>query len=148
MMLENLLKYTAIADRKVIEVFKINPDYGDRALFLFSHVLNAQHIWASRIVYTVPLYERMQIHSIDQLDTISEKNTADLKHIFDTLHLSHQIHYSNSDGSKFDNTVEEILFHVINHSTYHRGQIATQLKQNGINPPVTDFIILNRLAEL
>jgi uncharacterized damage-inducible protein DinB len=32
-----------------------------------------------------------------------------------------------------------ILRHIVNHSTYHRGQIASKLKRFGIEPPTTDF---------
>ena len=32
-----------------------------------------------------------------------------------------------------------ILRHIVNHSTYHRGQIASKLERFGIEPPNTDF---------
>ena len=32
-----------------------------------------------------------------------------------------------------------ILRHIVNHSTYHRGQVAAKLKRFGIEQPVTDF---------
>ncbi len=33
-----------------------------------------------------------------------------------------------------------VLRHVVNHTTYHRGQVASKLKQFGIQQPETDFI--------
>jgi uncharacterized damage-inducible protein DinB len=33
-----------------------------------------------------------------------------------------------------------VLRHVVNHATYHRGQIASKLKRLGIDPPVTDLV--------
>lgn len=33
-----------------------------------------------------------------------------------------------------------VLRHVVNHSTYHRGQVAAKLKRLGVEPPMTDFI--------
>ena len=33
-----------------------------------------------------------------------------------------------------------VLRHVVNHATYHRGQIASKLKRFGIEQPATDFI--------
>ena len=32
-----------------------------------------------------------------------------------------------------------ILRHIVNHSSYHRGQVASKLKRFGIEPPNTDF---------
>ena len=33
-----------------------------------------------------------------------------------------------------------VLRHIVNHSTYHRGQVAAKLKRMGVEPPMTDFI--------
>src|SRR4051794_29252439 len=33
-----------------------------------------------------------------------------------------------------------VLRHVVNHATYHRGQIASKLKRFGVEQPATDFI--------
>ena len=32
-----------------------------------------------------------------------------------------------------------VLRHIVNHSTYHRGQVAAKLKRFGIEQPITDF---------
>jgi uncharacterized damage-inducible protein DinB len=32
-----------------------------------------------------------------------------------------------------------MLRHIVNHSTYHRGQVASKLKRFGIEQPTTDF---------
>jgi uncharacterized damage-inducible protein DinB len=32
------------------------------------------------------------------------------------------------------------LRHVVNHATYHRGQVAAKLKRLGIEPPMTDLV--------
>lgn len=33
-----------------------------------------------------------------------------------------------------------VLRHLVNHATYHRGQVASKLKRLGIDPPATDFV--------
>ena len=43
-------------------------------------------------------------------------------------------------------TIEEIVHHTMNHSTYHRGQLITMGRQAGlVNPPRTDYIYYIRL---
>ena len=34
----------------------------------------------------------------------------------------------------------QALLHVVNHSTYHRGQVVAQLRQLGLRPPKTDLV--------
>jgi uncharacterized damage-inducible protein DinB len=34
-----------------------------------------------------------------------------------------------------------VLRHIVNHATYHRGQIASKLKRFGVEQPATDFVI-------
>ena len=58
--------------------------------------------------------------------------------------ITKKIIYKNSKGIEFSNTVQDVIFHVINHSTYHRAQIASDLKANGIEPINTDYIFYKR----
>ncbi len=46
-------------------------------------------------------------------------------------YLQQRIDYKNTAGKDFSNTVEEIIYHVVNHGTFHRGQIVTMLRANG-----------------
>ena len=38
-----------------------------------------------------------------------------------------------------------IMIHLVNHSSYHRAQIAMLLRQNGFEPVNTDFITYDRV---
>ncbi|HUP48779.1 MAG TPA: DinB family protein [Thermoanaerobaculia bacterium] len=44
----------------------------------------------------------------------------------------------------FTNRFLDVLFHVVNHSNYHRGQLITMLRQVGAIPPGTDLIVYRR----
>jgi uncharacterized damage-inducible protein DinB len=52
--------------------------------------------------------------------------------------------YRSLKGIESTSSLRDILTHVVNHSTYHRGQIARGIKAKGGVPPVTDFIAFAR----
>ena len=54
------------------------------------------------------------------------------------------IAYRDVQGRPWRNSIRDILLHVVNHSSYHRGQVALLLGQEGKTPPVTDYIVLLR----
>ncbi|HYF39845.1 MAG TPA: DinB family protein, partial [Gemmatimonadales bacterium] len=54
--------------------------------------------------------------------------------------LSEPISYINSKGERWSSTVEDILTHIVIHSAYHRGQIASDLRAEGHEPAYTDYI--------
>lgn len=49
--------------------------------------------------------------------------------------------YKSMKGDQYENTVEEILFHLVNHGTYHRGQIITLLHGAGATQMVSTDLI-------
>jgi len=54
------------------------------------------------------------------------------------------IEYTNSKGQSFRSAVGDVLMHVVLHSAYHRGQIASQVRACGGEPANTDFIHATR----
>lgn len=60
-----------------------------------------------------------------------------------------RIDYTNLSGSSFHNTIQEILAHVMNHSTFHRGQLVTMLRVAGYTHlKSTDMITFYREGSL
>ena len=53
--------------------------------------------------------------------------------------------YRTTEGKAYSNVLSDMLLHLANHSSYHRGQIATLLRQSGAVPQSTDFILFIRL---
>ena len=67
---------------------------------------------------------------------VSEATEAALNHVFA---------YQNTKREQFKQPIFQMLLHVFNHSTYHRGQLVTMLRQLGVeNIPATDFIVWSR----
>jgi uncharacterized damage-inducible protein DinB len=54
--------------------------------------------------------------------------------------LSRPVSYRNSKGEMWTSDLADILTHVILHSAYHRGQIASNMRSQGKTPASTDFI--------
>ena len=59
--------------------------------------------------------------------------------------LQHVFMYRNFKKEQFKQPVYQMLLHVFNHGTYHRGQLVTMLRQLGVEKiPQTDFIVWSR----
>lgn len=54
------------------------------------------------------------------------------------------LEYANLKGERFTAPLGRLMQHVINHSTYHRGQITTMLRQLGASPVGTDLVTFLR----
>jgi uncharacterized damage-inducible protein DinB len=63
--------------------------------------------------------------------------------IVDEYDLNKTIKCKTTRGDVFTSSVQDILFNIINHSTYHRGQIATEFRRTGIEPLLTDYVFFN-----
>lgn len=146
-MLTELIDYTKVADQRLVSIFETNLNVPEKAKSLFSHVLNAQHIWAKRILNETASYAVWSVHQSNEFAAIVEENYQLFKRILATVSLTQTIVYRNTYG-EYENVVNDILFHTVNHSTYHRAQIASMLKSADITPPVTDYIILKRENQL
>jgi uncharacterized damage-inducible protein DinB len=59
----------------------------------------------------------------------------------DDARLTQVVSYVNLKGESFAYPLGRMLQHVVNHSTYHRGQIATLLRQLGATPLSTDLLL-------
>lgn len=142
---KDLFQYNQDCNQRLAELIALHEGtVSDRSLQLFSHVLNAHHIWNSRIRKEQSAYNRLQGHAPKDLRHIDLANHVTSFSIIDSGLLAEDLNYINTKGEQAFNRVQDILFHVINHSTYHRGQIASDLKQSGIEPLVTDFIFYKR----
>ena len=116
----------------------------EKSVKLFNHIINAHQVWNSRIRKEQNIFGVWDIHPVADLKGIDHINLVNTIHILDESDMALSIHYVTSRGEDYTNSVKDILFHVINHSTYHRGQIAMEFKQQGIDPLVTDYIFYRR----
>ena len=116
----------------------------EKSIQLLNHLIDAQQIWNERILKLQPSVGVWEIRPLENLKNHNENNYNKSLEILNNTELSQKIIYKNSKGIEFSNTVQDVIFHVINHSTYHRAQIASDLKANGIEPINTDYIFYKR----
>ena len=48
--------------------------------------------------------------------------------------------YERTNGEEQQTPFRQVILHAVNHASYHRGQVATMLRQMGKEPPNTDLI--------
>lgn len=111
---------------------------------LFSHILNAHHIWNNRIQPKMKPNSVWEVHNVESFASIDRYNYEYSIHLLETIDMETLICYRNSKGQAFESSPRDILFHIINHSTYHRGQIALELRKSDVEPLPTDFIFYKR----
>lgn len=73
-----------------------------------------------------------------------EAERAELLRRLSDAEIARALTYRNLRGEEFTQPLGEQLLHVVNHSTYHRGQVATLVRQAGLTPPGTDLIVYQR----
>jgi uncharacterized damage-inducible protein DinB len=116
------------------------------------HMWDAESIWWQRI----RLHERMVIPSEAFKSGTKEAVRGLLNQSAQwedwvcgssEMQLSHIFAYQNSRREQFKQPVADVLMHVFNHGTYHRGQLVAMLRSLGETKiPATDLIVYTRKA--
>ncbi len=145
-LLSGLFEYNAKSNSDLIVAFeKYSQGASEKSVQLLNHVVNAHQIWLSRSLGqpVTGVWDVRPLHEVKELDAENHRATSG---ILETDDLSKIITYTNSKGRSFSNSLLDILIHIVNHSTYHRGQIAREFRNCGIEPIVTDYIFYKRVS--
>ena len=147
---QTLQDYESWASAKCLQALRAAPDndHSARARGIFAHIQSARHVWLFRLGHIARRpWVMFPEWTIDQCESdaasLDEHWSAYLKTITEA-DLDGEVHYHSNEGKPFTSLRRDILTHVYNHSTYHRGQIAMLVKLAGGTPPDTDFIINTR----
>ncbi|MCB0640741.1 MAG: DinB family protein [Phaeodactylibacter sp.] len=110
------------------------------------HIWDAEVIWHKRLqgesLNTFP-----SRHFVGGRQAVIKGLTDHSRQFMDFIHqqapawFGSTIHYDTTSGKAFYQPAWQILHHCMNHSTYHRGQVITLLRQLGMETvPQTDYI--------
>jgi len=140
-----LFDYNFFCNKKLIETCSSIDVLPEKSIWLFSHILNTHHRWNAKLLNKEVTYELFQIHEIRDWGDIHYENQRSSFEITSNVDdFERRIDYENDEGRLFTNTVQDILFHIINHSTHHRGQIATDFRLNELEPIPLDYVLYKR----
>ena len=114
------------------------------------HMLDAENIWWQRM----KMQERIIVPSENFKGTLQELASSLLQQSkqweewvasASDLSLEHVFQYYNNKKEHFKMPVYQMIHHVFNHGTYHRGQLINMLRQLGLEKlPQTDFSLWTR----
>lgn len=151
--------YNLWANTQFADIIRsITPSYLDRDIessfpsirATLNHIRSAETIWATRLQGN-PLTQWPAIDSAETpravADAIIEasKTLEKLVHQYTDEDLLKEFTYSTMNGSPQQDVLQDMLLHVFNHSSFHRGQLVTLFRQSGINTlPRTDYIAYAR----
>lgn len=112
-----------------------------------AHMAFAEWLWLQRWKGENPT-TRPDWTKQPSLETIEAKLhdvERDRAELLDTLtddDLRRDFAYRNLAGDPYSGILGELMAHVVNHATYHRGQLTTMIRQVGATPPSTDLVNL------
>jgi uncharacterized damage-inducible protein DinB len=133
--------YDTWANREVLASLKATQPTRPRQLL--AHILSAERLWLERIrnqPQSLPVWPDFSLAQCQaQIDEMA-RLWQDFLGQLSNAGLAQKVTYKNSKGESWTSTIEDILTHVMLHSAYHRGQIATQMRASGEQPAYTDFI--------
>lgn len=156
--LNQLSAYNCWANQLLLDVInqlpyeKQNQEVASSFSSLYKTVL---HMWSAESIW----WQRMKL--LERLYIPAESFSGDMKELSSQLlnqnrqwnewiggsyehQLQHVFQYQNSKKEQFKQPVYQMLMHVFNHGTYHRGQLVNMLRQLGEKAPATDFIVWSR----
>lgn len=122
-----------------------------KAVMLLAHLVAARNLWLFRfgIKDESPTLEEffpenLSIEEVkSRLNEMQDIWTEYLSKL-DENEIERMFEYKSLEGDFFLNTVDDILTQLYGHSLYHRGQIASLIRELGGEPAATDYVFWSR----
>jgi uncharacterized damage-inducible protein DinB len=153
--LASLYAFNTWANARVVEALRSIPghdyekDQGGgwpslRATFV--HIAGATDAWAERFSGR----DATRLPTVAELPTLDDAErvllAAQEKHdrllpAYDAARLAAPFTWKNLKGERKTANFGVVVWHVVNHQTYHRGQISSMLRRLGHAPKATDMVV-------
>ncbi len=114
------------------------------------HTMGAEEVWLKRwkneLVTSIckteefPTFESL----VNRWNMIEMEVLAFLHTLESDADVLRSCEYKDFKGNPYAQPIFQLMQHVVNHSSYHRGQVVTMLRQIGVKPVATDLVVYLR----
>jgi len=142
-----LYRYNAWSNKRVMDTLIRQDVRDEKILSIMGHIVAAQYLWLHRIKGLPPANVKLWgEYTLEQLVQMADEvGRLWLDYVETTDNFNRELTYRNYTNDPYTNNVENIMIHLVNHSSYHRAQVALLLRQKGFEPINTDFITYDRV---
>jgi uncharacterized damage-inducible protein DinB len=139
---KKLFDYDYWATEKLLTSLGATDNPAEEAIKKMNHVLSAKEVWMGRLLGTTftDLNKQMSPAEGRKLNETQRDRMNTYFSKLDERQLSEKVAYKNLKGLPFETVLSDILAHMVNHGSYHRGQIASLIKKSGGDRAGTDYI--------
>ncbi|MEO1383956.1 MAG: DinB family protein [Bacteroidota bacterium] len=142
-LLLELFKYYDEANRLYFGHLQPIPS-SSRIQELMDHIVNAHAVWLDRMEGAEMRVSPWMRHRQEERSTLHAQLMQRTSTFMASTDLTHSFRYKNTKGNTFENSFSQVLFHIVNHGTHHRGQINLLLKREDLPTLVNDYIFYRR----
>ncbi len=131
----------------ILNTLKAATENDERAMLLFSHLLSSHSMWLSRVNKSSFTCTLFQVRTLDECELLIHENFIGWQKYLTTVSLidiEQNIEFLaawETIPSKRIITIQDAIIHIINHSSYHRGQIVASLKGKVPQLPLSTYIM-------
>ncbi len=142
----SFLQYDKWANDRTLQYLRDAANLDADALKRFQHILFAQSAWMNRLKGRDGAPAQVEGDLDDAAELLQKLYDEYLEFVswMQEDELDSIIAYKDLKGNPHQQRVRDILMHVFNHGTYHRGQISYIVRNEGDVPMATDYIVMVR----
>ncbi len=115
-----------------------------------AHLVGAEWIWLERWLghtpRSMPSWELTTTAAVEDRWRAVERDMRQYLAGLSEDALPRPLTYINLKGETWTYPLWRTLLHLVNHQTYHRGQVTTLLRQLGAKAPAVDFLVAHDLG--
>ena len=143
-------KYKTWADQRTLEAIDSidrahYSDAYDFALQQINHMVIVEELFTSRLCNKPAPHKNTNTDFVPALDELKKRLLASgvwyLDFISNCKDTSRDVSFVFADGQNGKMAIDEILFHIVNHGSYHRGNIARALDLAGVPHPIDGYAV-------